>query len=228
MKKILLTLTLVFLFSIITKSQFVHFVGGLSFSYMSIDFADFEEYYSSSPVMAPNLGIMYEQMLLGNFSVMPGILINKQGKKLSSEAVSGYFIQSKYLISYIEVPLIFTYYLDRARRTDPYFGFSFGPSYSYGYYGLYNEDDGGIYDEENLFVGSNDLYRSNFSAIAMFTAGTENHRFSVYVSPGIRKINQPESELFNTVRTLSAGITYHLVMDINPKKSRFLLNKLFR
>lgn len=225
MKKIYLFLIITVFFSRQMSSQNIHFYAGLSFSYMSISYIDIPEFYDSFPIANPNIGILFESKISKQLSLMPGIFVNKQGIKMVSEAVSGAYTESKYKISYIEMPLLLSYKFKRTSKNAMYMSLSAGPFYSYGYYGLFSMKDGAVYDEENIFVGSDDLYRSNFGATVMFNAGNENHQLSAYISPGLRNIGMTEG-IFENAGTLCAGLSYVFILNLNPKQNKFLLKKI--
>ncbi|MFP4489631.1 MAG: porin family protein [Bacteroidales bacterium] len=225
MKRIILILTISILTGKSLLSQHIYLAAGLSASQVSLSYADVPEFYDTFPILAPNIGVYYESEINKRWSLMPGITVNKQGRKMVSEPTSGYYVENKYIISYIETPLLLSYKLKRKNRRDMHMHISAGPFASYGYYGKFISTNGAFYEEENIFVGSDDLYRYNYGALLMFTGGYDNHRLSVYISPGLRDISQEEG-IFNSFRTLNAGISYNFILHTDPQKSIFVLKKI--
>ncbi|MFO7756449.1 MAG: porin family protein [Bacteroidales bacterium] len=225
MRRILFITAICLLTGNVLSSQHIYLTAGLSASQVSLSYADVPEFYDTFPVLAPNIGVYYESEINSRWSLRPGITVNKQGRKMMSEPTSGYYVENKYLISYIEAPLLFTYKLKRKSRRDMHMHISAGPFYSYGYFGKFISTNGAFYEEENIFVGSDDLYRYNYGALFMFTGGFDNHRLSVYISPGLRDISQEEG-IFNSFRTLRAGLSYNFILHTNPKNSIFVLKKI--
>jgi hypothetical protein len=209
----------------ILSSQHIYLTAGLSASQVSLSYVDIPEFYDTFPVLAPKIGVYYESEINNRWSLRPGVTADRQGRKMVSEPTSGYYVENKYIISYIEAPLLLTYKLKRKSRRDMHMHISAGPFFSYGYFGKLISTNGAFYEEENIFVGSDDLYRYNYGALFMFTGGFDNHRLSVYISPGLRDISQDDG-IFNSFRTLSAGISYNFILHTDPKKSIFVLKKI--
>lgn len=225
MRRIVFILTISILTGKPLLSQHIYLEAGLSASQVSLSYTDVPEFYDTFPVLAPNIGVYYESEISSRWSLRPGITVNKQGRKMVSEPTSGYYVENRYLISYIEAPLLFTFKLKRKSRRDMHMHISAGPFYSYGYFGKFISTNGAFYEEENIFVGSDDLYRYNYGALFMFTGGFDNHRLSFYISPGLRDISQEEG-IFNSFRSLRAGVSYNFILHTDPKKSIFVLKKI--
>lgn len=226
MKKVFLAVFFTVFSSSLLFGQNVYLVGGLSGSIVSFSYADVPDFYDEFPVLAPNVGVFYEAGINRTWSLKPGIFANKQGVKLVSEPTSGYYVENKYIISYVEAPLLLCYKFRRSSKRDLHMSVSAGPFFSYGYYGKFITSNAAIYEEENIFVGSDDLFRSNYGATIMFTTGYDNHRLSAYISPGLRNIAM-SGGIFTKFRTMSAGISYNFILNTNPKKSGFVLKKMF-
>ncbi len=207
-------------------SQNIYLSAGLSGSKVNLTYSDVPEFYDSFPILSPDLGICYEAPLSKTWSLLPGLYVNKQGIKMVSEPANGYYVDNKYIINYIEIPLLLAYNFRRKDKRDMFMSISAGPFFSYGYYGKFISSNSSFYEEENIFVGSDDLYRSNYGATVKYTAGFENHRLSAYFSAGMRNLGQEEG-IFKTFRTMSFGIHYNFILATNTKKSGFVLKKMF-
>ena len=202
MKKIILSVAAVFAFGFANAQETKFGVkGGLNLANFSGDVED------NSSKIGFNVGGFVEIKVSDKFAIQPELLFSTQGAKFE-ESGSGFSYESKYNLSYLNIPVMAKYY-----AADK-FSLEFGPQIGF----LTSAKDDYTATESGVTVSGNEDIKDIFESVDFgvnFGAGydfTENLSVGLRYNLGLSNIAKTEAgddtKISNNVFSLSLGYKF--------------------
>jgi hypothetical protein len=220
-------LTLVLIASLThLKSQNLILSAGLNVSNTNLKFFDPVIITDWYPVFSPNLIINYEHRFNRSISFRPGISYSRQGRRTVSDLGPTAYVEYKYVIDFIDFPILFSYNFN-PRLTGGYnLNISAGIYLGYGIRGQKIEDITAVLSKDKIFEGPDAIYRNDYGLMLMTGFGDTENQLALYFQVGLRNMATTESE-FTRFSRVAAGLNYSRVIDFGSTARNMLKRRYF-
>lgn len=226
MKKILFIAVLSFFYLNTLNSQNLIVNAGLNISNMTIKFYDDVIITDWYPIFSPQLMLSYEHRFNRAFSFRPGLIYSRQGRRTVTDFGAATYVEYKYLIDFIDLPIMFTYNFNPRNTGGYYINASGGLYLGYGVMGNRIEDITAIVSKDPLFDGPDRIFRNDYGVIFVAGFGDQENQLAVNFQYGLKNMATTDSD-YTKFSRISVGLNYVRIIPFGSNARRLMRKRYF-
>ena len=208
-------------------AQNLYVNAGLNVSSMRIDFYDPVIITDWYPVYGPQVMISYEHRFNRAFSFRPGLVYSRQGRRTVSDLGPSAYVEYKYLVDFIDFPVLFTYNFNPRSTGGYYINTSGGIYLGYGVNGNKVEDITALVSKDPLFEGPDKIFRNDYGLMFVGGFGDDENQIALTLQYGFRNMATTDSDYTKFAR-FSVGLNYVKVIPFGSNARRLMRKRYFR